>query len=174
MCSKLSIPRFTLSQDKGKSQAQVIDLTVDDEDEPRSMFIPPVPMPVAKKPRRASPSPFGNPPSQPRVVQPNGNDTNREGRFEDSSDHGEALWVDLHAPETEVSREFELIPVYTNISLQGALAVHPKKVEDVRRWLGEALTGGPTGKLRRYRVNSSSFEGALLDYLRTALSVFWF
>ncbi|KAK7055293.1 Rad17-domain-containing protein [Favolaschia claudopus] len=30
-------------------------------------------------------------------------------------------------------------------------AVHVKKVQDVRRWLDEALVGGPSGKLRKYR-----------------------
>lgn len=35
---------------------------------------------------------------------------------------------------------------------QGELAVHKKKVEDVRHWLDEAFTGGPSGKLRKYRV----------------------
>jgi len=31
------------------------------------------------------------------------------------------------------------------------LAVHKRKVEDVRRWLIEAFDGGPSGKLRKYR-----------------------
>ncbi|KZT21907.1 hypothetical protein NEOLEDRAFT_1098529 [Neolentinus lepideus HHB14362 ss-1] len=31
------------------------------------------------------------------------------------------------------------------------LAVHKRKVEDVRRWLTEAFEGGPSGKLRKYR-----------------------
>ncbi|EIN04674.1 P-loop containing nucleoside triphosphate hydrolase protein [Punctularia strigosozonata HHB-11173 SS5] len=31
------------------------------------------------------------------------------------------------------------------------LAVHKKKVEDVRHWLMEALDGGPSGRLRKYR-----------------------
>jgi hypothetical protein len=35
---------------------------------------------------------------------------------------------------------------------QADLAVHKRKVEDVRRWLLEAFDGGPTGKLRKYRV----------------------
>lgn len=30
--------------------------------------------------------------------------------------------------------------------------MHVRKVEDVRRWLSEAFDGGPTGKLKRYRV----------------------
>jgi cell cycle checkpoint protein len=37
--------------------------------------------------------------------------------------------------------------------LQAELAVHVKKVQDVRRWLDEALVGGPSGKLRKYRVS---------------------
>ena len=36
--------------------------------------------------------------------------------------------------------------------LQAELAVHVKKVGDVRRWLTEAFDGGPSGKLKKYRV----------------------
>ncbi|KAK7029736.1 Rad17-domain-containing protein [Favolaschia claudopus] len=50
----------------------------------------------------------------------------------DSDD--DRLWVDIHEPTTEAE-----------------LAVHVKKVQDVRRWLDEALVGGPSGKLRKYR-----------------------
>jgi len=35
---------------------------------------------------------------------------------------------------------------------QAELAVHCRKVEDVRRWLNEAFEGGPSGKLTKYRV----------------------
>ncbi|KAF9004565.1 Rad17 cell cycle checkpoint protein-domain-containing protein [Cyathus striatus] len=34
---------------------------------------------------------------------------------------------------------------------EAELAVHVKKVDDVRRWLSEAFDGGPSGKLTRYR-----------------------
>ncbi|KAF8154728.1 Rad17 cell cycle checkpoint protein-domain-containing protein [Crassisporium funariophilum] len=44
------------------------------------------------------------------------------------------LWVDKYEPETEAQ-----------------LAVHVKKVEDVRRWLAEAFDGGPSRKLLKYR-----------------------
>ncbi|KAJ7148701.1 Rad17 cell cycle checkpoint protein-domain-containing protein [Mycena crocata] len=44
------------------------------------------------------------------------------------------LWVDMYQPTTEAE-----------------LAVHVKKVQDVRRWLDEAFVGGPSGKLRKYR-----------------------
>ncbi|KAJ7720282.1 Rad17 cell cycle checkpoint protein-domain-containing protein [Mycena maculata] len=44
------------------------------------------------------------------------------------------LWVDIYEPTSEAE-----------------LAVHVKKVQDVRRWLDEALVGGPSGKLRKYR-----------------------
>ncbi|KAJ7449259.1 Rad17 cell cycle checkpoint protein-domain-containing protein [Mycena latifolia] len=50
----------------------------------------------------------------------------------DASD--DRLWVDIYEPTTETE-----------------LAVHVKKVQDVRRWLDEALVGGPSGKLRKYR-----------------------
>ncbi|KAJ7728055.1 hypothetical protein B0H16DRAFT_1734821 [Mycena metata] len=39
-------------------------------------------------------------------------------------------------------------------ALQAELAVHVRKVQDVRRWLDEAFVGGPSGKLRKYRVSS--------------------
>lgn len=45
------------------------------------------------------------------------------------------LWVDIYEPTTEAE-----------------LAVHIRKVEDVRRWLTEAFSGGPSGKLKKYRV----------------------
>ena len=41
---------------------------------------------------------------------------------------------------------------YISISSQAELAVHVRKVEDVRRWLTEAFDGGPSGKLKKYRV----------------------
>ncbi|ESK91582.1 hypothetical protein Moror_2500 [Moniliophthora roreri MCA 2997] len=44
------------------------------------------------------------------------------------------LWVDVYEPRTE-----------------SELAVHVRKVEDVRRWLLEAFEGGPSGKLKKYR-----------------------
>ncbi|KAF7325912.1 hypothetical protein MKEN_00442000 [Mycena kentingensis (nom. inval.)] len=44
------------------------------------------------------------------------------------------LWVDIYEPRTA-----------------DELAVHPKKVEDVRRWFDEALVGGQAGRLRKYR-----------------------
>ena len=45
------------------------------------------------------------------------------------------LWVDIYEPTTE-----------------GDLAVHMRKIEDVRQWLMEAFVGGPSGKLKKYRV----------------------
>ncbi|KAH7905330.1 Rad17 cell cycle checkpoint protein-domain-containing protein [Hygrophoropsis aurantiaca] len=44
------------------------------------------------------------------------------------------LWVDRYEPKTEED-----------------LAVHKRKVEDVRRWLLEAFDGGPSAKLQKYR-----------------------
>ncbi|KDQ24539.1 hypothetical protein PLEOSDRAFT_1107465 [Pleurotus ostreatus PC15] len=46
----------------------------------------------------------------------------------------DSLWVDIYEPCSEAE-----------------LAVHPKKVEEVRRWFCEAFEGGPSGKLRKYR-----------------------
>ncbi|KAF8694695.1 Rad17 cell cycle checkpoint protein, partial [Rhizoctonia solani] len=128
---QLSVPRFNLSQGTGlSSQVQVIDLTEDDQ-APPPMSTPPIPGPPAKKPRRMSPSPLANP---PKISGAHESDASHSGESRDTTGDAESLWVDIHAPET-----------------QETLAVHPRKVEDVRRWLGEALTGGPTGKLRKYR-----------------------
>ncbi|KAI8970634.1 Rad17-domain-containing protein [Trametes punicea] len=46
----------------------------------------------------------------------------------------DTLWVDKYEPVTEEE-----------------LAVHKRKVQDVRQWLLEALEGGPSGKLKKYR-----------------------
>ncbi|KAG6918805.1 hypothetical protein DXG01_011557 [Tephrocybe rancida] len=50
----------------------------------------------------------------------------------DNSD--DRMWVDIYEPTTE-----------------GELAVHKRKVEDLRRWLQEAFEGGPSGNLKKYR-----------------------
>ncbi|KAH9855575.1 Rad17-domain-containing protein [Lenzites betulinus] len=51
----------------------------------------------------------------------------------DSAGH-DSLWVDIYEPTSEEG-----------------LAVHKKKVQDVRQWLREASEGGPSGKLKKYR-----------------------
>ncbi|KAF8601784.1 P-loop containing nucleoside triphosphate hydrolase protein [Ceratobasidium sp. AG-I] len=124
---QLSVPRFNLSQNS-PAGPQVIDLTSDDESSSRSLSVPPVPVPVAKRARRTSPSPLGPAPTPSAAPRQPKTDLEGEDKY------GEALWVDAHAPET-----------------RDQLAVHARKVEDVRRWLDEAIEGGPTGKLRRYR-----------------------
>ncbi|KAG6865361.1 hypothetical protein C0991_003213 [Blastosporella zonata] len=47
------------------------------------------------------------------------------------------MWVDIYEPTTEAE-----------------IAVHKRKVEDVRRWFHEAFEGGPSGHLKKYRVSS--------------------
>ncbi|EIW56046.1 Rad17-domain-containing protein [Trametes versicolor FP-101664 SS1] len=52
-----------------------------------------------------------------------------------SADIGDdSLWVDRYEPMNE-----------------GDLAVHKRKIQDVRQWLLEAADGGPSGKLKKYR-----------------------
>ncbi|PCH37104.1 Rad17-domain-containing protein [Wolfiporia cocos MD-104 SS10] len=56
-----------------------------------------------------------------------------------ASGHGDSvldgrLWVDIYEPIAEED-----------------LAVHKRKVQDVRQWMIDAFDGGPTGKLRKYR-----------------------
>ncbi|KZT02770.1 P-loop containing nucleoside triphosphate hydrolase protein [Laetiporus sulphureus 93-53] len=49
-------------------------------------------------------------------------------------DSDDRLWVDRYEPATKED-----------------LAVHQRKVQDVRQWLLEAFDGGPSGKLKKYR-----------------------
>jgi len=39
-------------------------------------------------------------------------------------------------------------------SMQADLAIHARKVDDVRGWFLDAFEGGPSGRLRKYRVRS--------------------
>ena len=54
------------------------------------------------------------------------------------------------------------------MSVQGELAVHKRKVEEVRQWLVEAFEGGPSGKLKKYRV-SHSIEMLVYPEIRVSL-----
>ncbi|KAG6868583.1 hypothetical protein C0993_000848 [Termitomyces sp. T159_Od127] len=57
------------------------------------------------------------------------------------------MWVDIYEPTNE-----------------SELAVHKRKVEDVRRWLLEAFEGGPSGSLKKYRVRTSLLESSSAPY----------
>lgn len=69
-------------------------------------------------------------------------------------DQDHQLWVDVYEPLTEV-REFskQLARPIIYHTTQAELAVHKRKVGDVRRWFQEAFEGGPAGKLKKYRVS---------------------
>jgi hypothetical protein len=76
------------------------------------------------------------------------------------------LWVDIYEPQDEV-RIFTLQSVNSDsFAVQKTLAVHNKKVDDVRAWLDQAFTGGPTGKLRKYRVSILSMCIDVTEILR--------
>lgn len=45
-------------------------------------------------------------------------------------------------------------------TMQGDLAVHKRKIQDVRQWLLEAADGGPSGKLKKYRVRLSPLQSS--------------
>lgn len=63
------------------------------------------------------------------------------------------LWVDIYEPTTEVySLKYWFGLDWYPRGCQAELAVHKKKVEDVRRWFLEAFEGGPSGRLKKYRV----------------------
>lgn len=54
--------------------------------------------------------------------------------LESSGQYSDSLWVDRCEPVT-----------------QDDLAVHKRKVSDVRQWLLESFSGGPSGRLKQYR-----------------------
>jgi hypothetical protein len=62
------------------------------------------------------------------------------------------LWIDKYEPGTEVSKCRARYNISPNKD-KAELAVHVRKVEDVRRWITEAFDGGPSGKLTKYRVS---------------------
>jgi hypothetical protein len=59
---------------------------------------------------------------------------------------------------------------------EAELAVHKRKVEDIRRWFLEAFEGGPSGKLKKYRVRShwlSASSGTVSDVIFKHYSEYW-
>ncbi|KAF9481743.1 Rad17-domain-containing protein [Pholiota conissans] len=84
------------------------------------------PMTAFAKSQTPTPPPLA---SKPMARKGKGRETSKTPVNTDDS-----LWVDLYEPSSEAE-----------------LAVHVKKVEDVRRWLSEAFDGGPSGKLTKYR-----------------------
>ncbi|KAG1876848.1 Rad17 cell cycle checkpoint protein-domain-containing protein [Suillus tomentosus] len=72
---------------------------------------------------------------QPSLLQPQFERKDVKGKGKPPVDRDDdRLWVDKYEPTIEAD-----------------LAVHKRKVEDVRRWLSEAFEGGSAGKLRKYR-----------------------
>jgi hypothetical protein len=65
-------------------------------------------------------------------------------------------WISTSRPQRYVSLSSvcRALRDSTRNFTKADLAVHKRKVEDVRRWLLEAFEGGPSGKLKRYRVCS--------------------
>ncbi|KAK7062650.1 RFC checkpoint protein Rad17 [Paramarasmius palmivorus] len=68
-----------------------------------------------------------------------------KGKAQEVAEVEEVLLVD----DFSVSPEGDLN--CDGLKMDAELAVHVRKVEDVRRWLNEAFEGGPSGKLRKYR-----------------------
>jgi cell cycle checkpoint protein len=63
------------------------------------------------------------------------------------------LWVDTYEPQSEVRHETkDALYMNSNARRKAELAVHVRKVKDVRDWLTEAFERGPGDKLRKYRV----------------------
>ncbi|EAU86703.2 hypothetical protein CC1G_06464 [Coprinopsis cinerea okayama7 len=93
---------------------------------------PPPPSSSGSDPGSSSQDTRKRPATQTRNSQTKGK-TNKKAKTGQTKP-GDQLWVDLHEPASEAE-----------------LAVHVRKVEDVRRWLKEAYEGGPSGKLKKYR-----------------------
>ncbi|KAI0634894.1 Rad17-domain-containing protein [Trametes polyzona] len=77
-------------------------------------------------------------PKQPASHEERANTKGKEKQREINdyaeNDGNDSLWVDRYEPLTEID-----------------LAVHKRKLQDVRQWLIEAADGGPSGKLKKYR-----------------------
>ncbi|CAL1710781.1 unnamed protein product [Somion occarium] len=71
-------------------------------------------------------------PSQGTQSKGKGKEVQRDVLLQNGTE--DQMWIDLHEPLTEEN-----------------LAVHRRKVQDVRQWFLEAFDGGPSGKLRKYR-----------------------
>ncbi len=50
--------------------------------------------------------------------------------------------------------------------------MHKRKVQDVRQWLVEAYEGGPSGKLKKYRVRIRLFRSVVQYSQLTHCSAF--
>lgn len=101
--------------------------------------------------------------SQRTVVDVKGKNKETKTPVDDEDD---SLWVDKYEPTSEVRRTLSLLSPITSacplLKLEhqkAELAVHKRKVEDVRRWLLEAFEGGPSAKLRKYRVRVCTLAG---------------
>ncbi len=55
--------------------------------------------------------------------------------------------------------------------IQEELAVHVKKVRDIRQWFVEAFEGGPSGRLRKYRVSIMDAL-ALFTYMTVRITAY--
>ncbi|RPD65187.1 P-loop containing nucleoside triphosphate hydrolase protein [Lentinus tigrinus ALCF2SS1-7] len=69
--------------------------------------------------------------SQSKDPKGKGKEKKKDVIFAEQDDR---LWIDIYEPTNEEE-----------------LAVHKRKIQDVRQWLVEAFEGGPSGKLKKYR-----------------------
>ncbi|OSD07710.1 Rad17-domain-containing protein [Trametes coccinea BRFM310] len=77
---------------------------------------------------------LSQPVSQPKDTKGKGKQKQLVPLGELHGDDDDSLWVDRYEPMKEEE-----------------LAVHKRKIQDVKQWLIEAYDGGPSGKLRKYR-----------------------
>ena len=112
------------------------------------------------------------PASSSRLPEPvrQGQRSNVKGKNKETlvsvGDEDDSLWVDKYEPSSQVRRVLSsacraplliarVRPLHDHAELiqKAGLAVHNRKVQDVRQWLLEAFEGGPSGKLRKHRVS---------------------
>ncbi|KAH9949687.1 Rad17-domain-containing protein [Amylocystis lapponica] len=72
--------------------------------------------------------------SQPSHLSQDRTKKGKEKAREPQNVPDDRMWIDMYEPTTEED-----------------LAVHKRKVQDVRQWLLEAFEGGPSSKLKKYR-----------------------
>lgn len=76
-----------------------------------------------------------------------------QGEPTETEELDDRLWVDIYEPTTEVRGLGFVFRYYHKYLLQAELAVHVRKVRDVRQWLTEAFDENKSSRLRKYRVS---------------------
>ncbi|KAI9069618.1 Rad17-domain-containing protein [Trametes sanguinea] len=104
------------------------------EDRPPAKKLKTKPMMSLARPPAFDLGSLSQPASQPKDTKGKGKQKQITPLDESHGDYDDTLWVDRYEPMNEED-----------------LAVHKRKIQDVKQWLLEAYEGGPSGKLKKYR-----------------------